>query len=46
MVNLALVHRRKMAEVKLFSVKIYYKQPAERQDKGSYEMFLKGQSTG
>ena len=35
-----------MAEAKLFSVKNDYKQPAERQDKGNYEMFLKGQSTG
>ena len=39
MVNLALVHRRKMAKAKLFSVKINYKEPAERQGKGNYEMF-------
>ena len=41
MVNLALVHRRNMAEavIKLFSLKINYKQPAERRDKDNCEMF-------
>ena len=40
MVNLGLVHRRNMAEaVNFFSLKVNYKQPAERRDKDNYEMF-------